>query len=359
MKAIVVKPNKPGMELKDVNLEEEVSKGQVRVKTLYTGVCGTDRGIVANKLPFVRPQPGWSELILGHEAFGQVVEVGEGVSGLRKGDYVVPVVRRGCGVCLNCRIGRQDFCETGDFVEAGIRGKNGFMREEFVDEEIYLVKVPESIKDVAVLTEPLSNVVKAMEEVMHIQTRMVWNCGDGSYDCRNAYVVGTGPIGTFFSLILRTYGFNVYMLNKRSPSPVEELVATRIGAEFINTAEGVEHLPKADVVVDTSGFPSAFIPLMRKMNKNSILVLFGTEVGDKVQIDAELVTFVVENNIAVVGSVNASKWDFKSAVNYLTMWKGKYGDLLNKMITTVVPPENAREILENKPKGEIKSVIKW
>ncbi|MCY0874546.1 MAG: glucose 1-dehydrogenase [Acidianus infernus] len=359
MKAIVVKPHQAGMEVKDVNIEEKVGKGQVLVKTLYTGVCGTDRGIVGNKLSFVRPQEGWSELILGHEAFGQVKEVGEGVKELKKGDYVVPVVRRGCGVCLNCKIGKQDFCETGNFVEAGIRGKNGFMREEFVDDEVYLVKVPEAIKDIAVLTEPLSNVVKAIEEVMYIQQRMIWNCEDGAYDCRNAYVVGTGPIGTFFSLLLRTYGFNVYMLNKRDPSPAEEYVSTKIGAEFVNTTKGVDHLPKADIIVDTSGFPSAFIPLMHKMNKNSILVLFGTQTGDKVQIDADLVTFMVENNIAVVGSVNANKWHFKSAVNYLTMWKEKYGDLLNRMITTVVPPEDAKEILENKPKGEIKSVIKW
>ncbi|MEW9491476.1 MAG: glucose 1-dehydrogenase [Candidatus Aramenus sulfurataquae] len=359
MKAIVVRPPNVGAEVKDVDLHEPVLPGRVRIRTLYTGICGTDRGIVGGKITFARPPDNSGELILGHEGLGVVEEVGEGVTHLKKGDLVVPVVRRGCGVCLNCRIGRQDFCETGNFVEAGIRGLNGFMREEFVDSASYLVKVPRAIADVAVLTEPLSNVVKAVGQVMHIQKRMLWTCGDSSYECRNAFVVGTGPIGTFFSLMFATYGFNVYMLNRRDPSPAESAIAETIGATFYNTSKGYAELPKADVVVDTSGYPSAFIPLLGKMNKNGILVLFGTSSNDSSKVDAELVTSIVESNIAIVGSVNASKEDFAEAVNYLTMWKERYGGLLNKMITSVVSPEQATEALMKKPSGEIKTVIKW
>lgn len=361
MKVIAIRPNVKGALLEELSIKEELDQGKVKVKTLYTGICGTDRGLVNNQLSFVRPPEGWNELVLGHEAFGVIEEIGDGVSELKKGDYVVPVVRRGCGECLNCRIGRQDFCETGKFVEAGIRGKHGFMREEFIDDEMYLVKVPESIKDIAVLTEPLSNVVKAIDEVMQVQRRMIWNCKDGAYDCRNAYVVGTGPIGVFYSILLRTHGFNVFMLNRREPSQSEEYVSKRINAQFVNTSkiEEITKLPKADIIVDTSGFPSAFLPLMQKMNKNSFLVLFGTQTGDKTTIDADLITFIVENNIAIIGSVNANKKNFQDAVNYLTMWKEKYGELLSRLITTVVTPENAKSILEVKPKGEIKSIIKW
>ncbi|EZQ11064.1 MULTISPECIES: glucose 1-dehydrogenase [Acidianus] len=359
MKAIVVKPGTKGFELKDYDLREKLGDHQVMIKTLYNGICGTDRGIVSSKLSFSRPQDGFSELILGHEAIGMVKEVGDNVVSFRKGDYVVPIVRRGCGECLNCKVGRSDFCETGKFVEAGIRGKNGFMREEFVDDEAYLVKVPEAIKDIGVLTEPLSNVVKAIDELFQVQRRMIWNCEDGAYSCRNAFVIGTGPIGIFFSLMLKTFGFNVYLLNRRDPSPKEEYISRKINATFINTSKGLSDLPKVDVIADTSGFPSAFIPLLNKMNKNSALILFGTQSGDKTQIDADLITFFVENNIALFGSVNANKLDFKEAINYLTMWKEKYGDALSSMITTRVKPEEASKILLEKPSGEIKSVIEW
>ncbi len=359
MKAIVVRPPNVGAEVKEIDLHEPLLPGGVRVRTLYTGICGTDRGIVTGKITFARPPDNSGELILGHEGLGVVEEVAEGVTRLKKGDLVVPIVRRGCGVCLNCKIGRQDFCETGNFVEAGIRGLHGFMREEFVDSVSYLVKVPKEIADVAVLTEPLSNVVKAIDQVMEIQKRTVWTCGDSSYECRNAFVVGTGPIGTFFSLLLTTYGFNVYMLNRRDPSPAESEIAETIDATFYNTSKGYLGLPRADIVVDTSGYPSAFMPLLSRMNKNGILVLFGTSSNDSAKVDAEMVTSIVENNIAVIGSVNASKEHFVEAVNYLTMWKERYGTLLSKMITSVVSPEQAIEALTRKSSGEIKTVIKW
>ena len=77
-------------------------------------------------------------------------------------DLSVPMVRRP-GSCRMCRLGRQDYCEDGKFVEAGIRGKNGFMRDEFTEDPCFLVRVEnKSIQDLAVLTEPLKNVMKML-----------------------------------------------------------------------------------------------------------------------------------------------------------------------------------------------------
>jgi len=359
MKAVVVVPKKVGVEVKDVDLKEELGKGQVRVKTLYTGICGTDRGIANAKLTFSYPQRGFDFLILGHEGLGVVEEVGEGVNTLKRGDYVVPVVRRGCGVCLNCKIGRQDFCETGKFVEAGIRGKNGFMREEFVDDEMWLVKVPDSLKDFAVLTEPLSNVVKAIDELVFVQRRMIWTCEDSTFGCRNAVIIGSGPIGTFFSLLLTTLGFNVYIVNKREPNTFEAYIAERIGATFIDSSKEKDRIPEADLIVDTSGYPSAFIPLLPKMKHNSALVLFGTVGGEKDEITSDLITSIVEKNILIVGTVNASKRDFEGALNYLSIWKDRYHSVLDKIITSKVPVEKAPEVILKKPANEIKTVIQW
>lgn len=359
MKAITIKPNIIGVEVRDVVVKETLGRGQALIRTVMTGICGTDRGIVSGKISFAYPPEGYSFLILGHEGLGRVEEIGDGVTTLKKGDYVVPVVRRGCGQCLNCKIGRQDFCETGKFVEAGIRGKHGFMRELFVDDEKYLVKVPEEVKDVAVLTEPLSNVVKATEELLFTQRRMIWTCEDSTFECRNAYIVGTGPIGTFFAMTLRTLGFQVYLLNKREPSETERYISEKIGAEFYDTKLGIDKLPDTDLIVDTSGVPEAFLPLMKKMRHNSALILFGTMEGEKAEIMSDLVTEIVEKNILIIGSVNASKKDFQGALNYLSIWKYRYGDVLNRMITSKVEVEEAPEVLSKKVKGEIKTVIKW
>ncbi|MEM0065092.1 MAG: glucose 1-dehydrogenase [Metallosphaera sp.] len=353
MKAVVVNPPNAGVEVRDVP-SEPPSQGKVLIRTRLNGLCGTDRGIVSGKLTFSRPPLGYNYLILGHETLGEVVE---GNGRLRKGDLVVPVVRRGCGSCLNCNLGRQDFCETGNFTEIGIRGAHGTMREEFLDDERYLVKVPNSLGELGVLLEPLSNVVKALNEVEYVQRRMWWRCGDSTYSCMTAAVLGSGPIGLLFSLALKTMGFNVIVANRRPPSEVESEIVEGIDAKFVNTSEKVDIRP--DLLVDTSGHPSAFIPVLPKMKKNGALILFGTTGNESYGMTAEDVTTLVENNILIVGSVNASKSDFEAGVNFLLNWKAKYANLLEKLITKRVKVEEAPDVLTRKLPGEIKTVIEW
>ncbi len=359
MKAVIVHPGKEGAILSDVRERGEVRDGQVRLRTVRVGVCGTDRGIVTGKITFARPPTGFDYLVLGHEGLARVEELGEEKSSLKEGDLVVPVVRRGCGKCLNCKIGRQDFCETGEFVEAGIRGMHGFMREEFVDEEKYLVKVPAELGELGVLAEPLSNVVKAYDELIFVQKRSVWHCDDSSYGCRNVTVIGSGPIGQFFAMIFKVNHFNVTVVNRREPNPTEEKIAKTVGYSFLNTSKGIDDVPESDVIVDTSGYPSAFIPLLKKMKRNGALVLFGTVGGEKYEIDSSLITSLVEDNIAVIASVNASKLDFQQGMEYLSLWKHRYGDVLSSMITRVVKPEEASDAILEKTKGSIKTVVEW
>ncbi|BBD72263.1 alcohol dehydrogenase [Sulfodiicoccus acidiphilus] len=294
-------------------------------------------------------------LVLGHEAIGVVEAVGSGVE-LRKGDLVVPIVRRGCGVCLNCKVGRQDFCETGNFVEAGIRGQDGFMRDYFVDQEVYMVRVPPQLREVGVLSEPLSNVVKGVEELFTLQRRTLWTCEDSTFQCRTAFVIGSGPIGLLFAMTLVTEGFNVAVLNRRDPNEVESKVTEAIGVKFEKLGDG---LPSPDLIVDTAGSPVTLLKLLSKIKNNGAVVLFGTTSGEREEISADLITELVERNILVVGSVNASKEHFAKAVTYLSLWHDRFPEALRTMITSEVKPEEAGEALRSKTKGEVKTVLRW
>src|SRR5512141_2379423 len=83
---------------------------QVAIRIREVGVCGTDREIAAGA--HGAPPEEAPYLVVGHEALGEVVEVGTSVARLRKGDLVVPTVRRPCRDprCRACGMGRADLC---------------------------------------------------------------------------------------------------------------------------------------------------------------------------------------------------------------------------------------------------------
>src|SRR5579884_1156026 len=140
MRAVVVYPGKNrSPELTDVP-EPSPAPGQLKVKVLRVGVCGTDREILAGG--HGGAPPGQERLVLGHESFGQVDDVAGQVAGWQPGDYVVATVRRGCGRCPHCAENMSDFCTTGGFVERGILGMDGYLAEHYVEDPRYLVHVP-------------------------------------------------------------------------------------------------------------------------------------------------------------------------------------------------------------------------
>ena len=82
-------------------------RGEVRVRVRAAGLCHSDLSVIDGSRP--RPLP----MLLGHEAAGEVVELGEGVSGLRLGDQVVFSFVPMCGSCGPCACGRPVLCEPG------------------------------------------------------------------------------------------------------------------------------------------------------------------------------------------------------------------------------------------------------
>src|ERR1041384_7325521 len=121
MRAVGVLPRKREVSLLSHQSPAISGPAQVRIRTLEVGGCGTDREIC--HFDYGTPPNGSDYLVLGHEALGEVVEVGSEISKFRPGDLVVPTVRRPCPhhSCPACSEDRQDFCVTGDFTERGIK----------------------------------------------------------------------------------------------------------------------------------------------------------------------------------------------------------------------------------------------
>jgi len=364
MKAVLVSPPRPGVRIDDIPPPKYTGDNSVLIRMLYVGICGTDREIVNGMMPYAMPPHGKDSMILGHEALGIVEKAPPSYEDL-VGEYVVPIVRRGCGKCINCLMGRADFCETGNFLEAGIRGLDGFMAEYVVDSPKYLVRAPKAIRDVAVLAEPLSGVMKSYEAMINVQRRMSWLCEDGTYSCRNALVIGTGPIGMLASMLFKTEGFKVTIVNKRDLYQHEKNVINKIGIKFYNSVNGYLDLYKEigafDLVFDTTADPKVFSDIINYMNYNSVIGLFGfARYRSAHPLSSEALTTIAIRNIGIVGLINSQKEHFKKALEYIALWTQLFPGALESMITSKIHVEDKQavvNVLKEKARGEIKIVI--
>ncbi len=94
------------LEIAELELEEP-GPGEILVRVRAAGLCHSDLSVIDGSRPRVMP------MVLGHEAAGEVVEVGPDVDGLVPGDHVVLSFVPVCTECSACRAGRGWLCEPG------------------------------------------------------------------------------------------------------------------------------------------------------------------------------------------------------------------------------------------------------
>ena len=103
--AVAVAAGKP-LEIHDVDLEGPKA-GEVLVEIKATGICHTDEFTLSGADP-----EGVFPAILGHEGAGIVVDVGPGVSSLKKGDHVIPLYTPECRQCEYCVSQKTNLCQA-------------------------------------------------------------------------------------------------------------------------------------------------------------------------------------------------------------------------------------------------------
>ncbi len=94
------------LSIEEVDLDDP-GFNEVVVKIKAAGLCHSDLSVIDGNRP--RPLP----MVLGHEAAGEVVDLGAGVKGLDIGDHVVFAFLPSCGKCLYCQTGRTALCAPG------------------------------------------------------------------------------------------------------------------------------------------------------------------------------------------------------------------------------------------------------
>ncbi|MFJ4696205.1 alcohol dehydrogenase catalytic domain-containing protein [Streptomyces sp. NPDC088766] len=244
---------------------QEATDAVVRVDA--TTVCGSDLHILQGDLPEVKPGT-----VLGHEAVGEVVEVGRDVHDLLPGQEVIVSSVSACGRCQACRERRHGQCRGGGGWLLGNRidgAQAEFVRVPFADHSTHR-RPPAVPPDQALL---LAEVFPTAYEVG------VRNGNVGPGD--TVVVVGAGPVGLATVAVARLCSPRRIIAVDLSEARLK--AAAGMGADaaevpgrmIAELSEG----PGADVVVEASGEPEGFVLCTQAVRAGGRIANIGTHGG--------------------------------------------------------------------------------
>ncbi len=239
MKAAVLRKPREPLSIEDVKTPRP-GFGEVLVEVKACGLCHSDLHFMDG----VR-RTGKLPIILGHEAAGVVVEVGEGVTDVDVGDRVAIEYYFTCGRCRYCRTGNENLCEN--ILRFGM-DVDGAFAEYAKAPARNVVKVPEGVSmvDAAVSTDAVATPYHAL--------RYVGELRGGEW----LVVYGIGGLGVHAVQIAKLFGANVVAVDVLE----EKLgLARRYGADYTVNASEVDPVEEvraitgggADVAVDLAG----------------------------------------------------------------------------------------------------------
>ncbi|MGW6907054.1 alcohol dehydrogenase catalytic domain-containing protein [Streptomyces sp. NPDC054940] len=241
---------------------EEPTDAVVRVDA--TTICGTDLHILRGDLPEVKPGT-----VLGHEAVGEVVEVGRDVHDLTPGSQVIVSSVSACGHCPACRDTKLGQCSGGGGWILGnqINGTQAeFVRVPFADCSTTQRPYALPLDDAVLLSELLPTAYEVGVRNGHV--------GPGD----TVVVVGAGPVGLAVVILARLYSPRRIIVADLSTARLQ--AAARVGADaaeppgtmIADLSEG----PGADVVIEASGEPDGFVLCTRAVRTGGHIANIGT-----------------------------------------------------------------------------------
>lgn len=346
MKAVAVLPGKPSsVHLRDIptpKLGDQphphvclIPEGRsVLVKVLQIGVDATDREI--NEALYGNAPPGGEHLVIGHESFGQVLEVGDKVTEVKPGDFVTCTVRRPGGSLFD-QIGRNDITSEEVYYERGINLCHGYLTEHFVDDAEYVVKVPQNLKHLGVLAEPASVCAKAIEQAFLAQQRLqVWQP-------KRAFVLGAGQIGLLATMMLKLRNIDVYTVATR-PGPhlkseiVESYGASYVSSKELSVADLARKVGKPDLIFEATGNAEVCFRAMEILALNGVLIWTSITGGkSEVSLDAAKINLEwVLGNKLLVGSVNGNRRHFELGLQALSHGELTYPGVTSRILTNPI-----------------------
>jgi L-iditol 2-dehydrogenase len=248
----------------DVRVEEmprpQIGPGEILVKVMASGICGSD------VLEWYRIKT--APRVLGHEAAGVIVEVGEGVKNYQIGEKVFVSHHVPCGTCHYCSRGHETACETLHTTNYYPGGFAEYIRVPRLNVERGVYRLPEGMSfEEGTFVEPVACVVRAQRLA-----------GIGRGD--TVLILGSGLSGLLHLQLARLKGAEKIFTTDISEYRLQ--AAKKFGAdEAINARDNVEERlrqlnggRRADKVIVCTGAESASRQALRCVDRGGTILFF-------------------------------------------------------------------------------------
>ena len=335
---------------KEVGFEERPipsikSPYDVLVQVNFTGICGSDvhywqHGRIGH---YVVKEP----MVLGHESSGTILEVGESVTTLKKGDRVAMEPGVPCRRCIRCKDGKYNLCL--DMAFAATPPIDGTLAKYYVLPEDFCYQLPESMSlEEGALIEPLAVAV-------HITKQSNIKHGD------SVVVFGAGPVGLLCCAVSKALGaskvVSVDIQKNRLEFAKEYAATSTYESQKISAQENAANLRKEndlplgfDVAIDASGAAPSVQTAIHALRNGGSYVQGGMGADD--------ITFPImaacTKELKISGSFRYGSGDYKLAVDMVA--NGQVD--VKKLITGKVSFKDAEQAFNDVKGGKgIKTLI--
>jgi len=242
--------------VKDVELPQ-VDNESILIKVKTCAVCGSDIRIFHSGNPRVKPPQ-----IIGHEAAGEIVEIGKNVRGFKKGDRIAIGADVPCGKCYYCQNGMGNNCLINYAI--GYQFPGAYAEYMLLNETTVkfgpVHRIPDNVSyEEASLAEPLACCINGIE-ISQVKL------GD------TVVIIGAGPVGCMLSQLAKISGAKKVIVSQRSPKRLE--IAKKFGADVLIGTAGDEFIKRVLEETNNEGADVIFTACSSKeAQQNSLKIV--------------------------------------------------------------------------------------
>lgn len=344
----------PGLTLTDIP-EPTPGFGEVKIRVLRTGLCGTDLHL-----------QGWDDfaeaqlnppMTLGHEFYGEIVEIGPGttrldttVAGdpdrLQIGQRVSVEGHITCGRCRNCRAGRQHMCIRTNSI--GVNRDGAFADYVVVPASNVWPQDPAIDPELGALFDPFGNAVHTA-----LQFPLAGE---------DVLITGSGPIGVMCAAIARHCGARNVVITDLSNQRLE--LATKVGAVTVNpTQQDLRDIMPTlgiregfDIGMELSGSPAATRQMIDVCQHGARIAMLGLPQAPY-EIDWNQ---VITRMLTIKGVYGREMYDTWYKASFMLGSSEKLRENIRSIITHRFTPESWEDAFDTARAGACgKVMIDW